>query len=126
MQVFEIPTSEFLEADTTTRLSAYSLETGDIAMTRKGTVGNCSVYPDRLPSGAMHSDLLRIRLDATRCLPSFAAYQLHPSTDIKRQVDLISGGAIMAGINVGKLKEVTIVVPDLDIQKEFESLASRG
>ena len=123
---FEIPTSEFLEVDTATRLSTYSLESGDIVMTRKGTVGNCSVYPDRLPSGVIHSDLLRIRLDATRCLPSFAAYQLHHSTDIKRQIDLISGGAIMAGINVGKLKEVTIVVPDLDIQKEFESLVSRG
>jgi len=95
-------------------------------MTRKGTVGNCYVYPDRLPSGVMHSDLLRIRLDETMCLPSFAAYQLHHSTDIKRQIDLISGGAIMAGINVGRLKEVKIVLPSLDIQKEFESLASRG
>jgi type I restriction enzyme, S subunit len=123
---FEIATSEFLEEDTATRLSAYSLEPGDIVMTRKGTVGNCSVYPDRLPSGVMHSDLLRIRLDETRCLPSFAAYQLHHSTDIKRQIDLISGGAIMAGINVGRLKEVKIVLPSLDIQKEFESLASRG
>jgi type I restriction enzyme, S subunit len=123
---FEIATSEFLEEDTATRLSAYSLEPGDIVMTRKGTVGNCSVYPDRLSSGVMHSDLLRIRLDETRCLPSFAAYQLHHSTDIKRQIDLISGGAIMAGINVGRLKEVKIVLPSLDIQKEFESLASRG
>jgi type I restriction enzyme S subunit len=123
---FEIATSEFLEEDTATRLSAYSLEPGDIVMTRKGTVGNCSVYPDRFPSGVMHSDLLRIRLDETRCLPSFAAYQLHHSTDIKRQIDLISGGAIMAGINVGRLKEVKIVLPSLDIQKEFESLASRG
>jgi len=123
---FEIATSEFLEEDTATRLSAYSLEPGDIVMTRKGTVGNCSVYPDRFPSGVMHSDLLRIRLDETRCLPSFAAYQLHHSTDIKRQIDLISGGAIMACINVGRLKEVKIVLPSLDIQKEFESLASRG
>jgi type I restriction enzyme S subunit len=123
---FEIPTSEFIEEDTATRLSTYSLEPGDIVMTRKGTVGNCSVYPVRLPSGIMHSDLLRIRLDETRCLPSFAAYQLHHSTDIKRQIDLISGGAIMAGINVGRLKEVKIVLPGLDIQKEFESLASRG
>ena len=123
---FEIPTSEFLEEDTATRLSTYSLEPGDIVMTRKGTVGNCSVYPVRLPSGIMHSDLLRIRLDETRCLPNFAAYQLHHSTDIKRQIDLISGGAIMAGINVGRLKEVKIVLPGLDIQKEFESLASRG
>ena len=103
---FKFATSEFLEEDTATRLSAYSLEPGDIVMTRKGTVGNCSVYPDRLPSGVMHSDLLRIRLDETRCLTSFAAYQLHHSTDIKRQIDLISGGAIMAGINVGRLKEV--------------------
>lgn len=123
---FEIATSEFLEEDTARRLSAYSLEPGDIVMTRKGTVGNCSVYPDRLPNGVMHSDLLRIRLDETRCLPSFAAYQLHHSTDIKRQIDLISGGAIMAGINVGRLKEVKIVLPSLGIQKEFESLASRG
>jgi len=123
---FEIPTSEFLEEDTATRLSAYSLEPGDIVMTRKGTVGNCSLYPDRLPSGVMHSDLLRIRLDTTRCLPGFAAYQLHHSTEVKSQIDLISGGAIMAGINVGRLKEVAIVVPDLDIQKEFEFLASRG
>jgi type I restriction enzyme S subunit len=123
---FEIATSEFLEEDTARRLSAYSLEPGDIVMTRKGTVGNCSVYPDRLPSGVMHSDLLRIRLDETRCLPSFAAYQLHHSTDIKRQIDLICGGAIMAGINVGRLKEVKIVLPSLGIQKEFESLANRG
>jgi type I restriction enzyme S subunit len=123
---FEIPTSEFLEDDTATRLSTYSLEPGDIVMTRKGTVGNCSVYPVSLPSGIMHSDVLRIRLDETRCLPSFAVYQLHHSTDIKRQIDLISGGAIMAGINVGRLKEVKIVLPGLDIQKEFESLASRG
>jgi type I restriction enzyme S subunit len=123
---FDLPTNEFLEEETATRLSAYSLESRDIVMTRKGTVGNCCVYPDDLPSGIMHSDLLRIRLDERKCLPFFAAYQLHHSADIKRQIDLISGGAIMAGINVGRLKEVQIVVPDIAIQKEFESLVCRG
>jgi len=98
---FQFPTDEFLDTETAERLFGYSLSEGDIVMTRKGTVGNCSVYPSDFPSGIMHSDLLRIRLDKTKCLPTFAAYQLHHSPDIKRQIDLISGGAIMAGINVG-------------------------
>jgi type I restriction enzyme S subunit len=126
---FHLATNEFLDRETAERLSAYSLLEGDIVMTRKGTVGNCCVYPSSLRPGVMHSDLLRIRLDSNKCLPGFAAYQLHHSHDVKRQIDLISGGAIMAGINVGKLKSIDILVPSVDTQKRFESLvaaASRG
>jgi type I restriction enzyme S subunit len=121
---FQIATNEFLDRETAERLSTYSLLEGDIVMTRKGTVGNCCVYPVGLPAGVMHSDLLRIRLDPSKCLSGFAAYQLHCSHDVKRQIDLISGGAIMAGINVGKLKNIGILVPGIDTQKRFESLVA--
>ena len=126
---FQLSTNEFLDRETADRLSAYSLLEGDIVMTRKGTVGNCCVYPSGLPPGVMHSDLLRIRLDSSKCLPGFVSYQLHHSHDVKRQIDLISGGAIMAGINVGKLKSISILVPGIDMQRRFELLAtaaSRG
>ena len=119
---FQLSTNEFLEEETAHRLSNYSIQPGDIVMTRKGTIGNCSVYPENFSSGIMHSDLLRIRLDKTKCLPDFAAYQLHHSPAIKRQIQIISGGAVMAGINVGKLKEIKIVVPHIDIQRKFTSL----
>jgi len=119
---FQLSTNEFLEEETAHRLSNYSIQPGDIVMTRKGTIGNCSVYPENFSSGIMHSDLLRIRLDKTKCLPDFAAYQLHHSPAIKRQIQIISGGAVMAGINVGKLKGIKIVVPHIDIQRKFTSL----
>jgi type I restriction enzyme S subunit len=116
---FGLATSEFLEPGTASRLVHYSVEPGDIVMTRKGTVGNCAVYPDGHPVGIMHSDLLRLRLDRANWEPVFVAHQLHHSRDVEQQLSLISGGAVMPGINVSKLKGLTIQAPPFDMQRQF-------
>lgn len=117
--LFKIPTQEFLEAQTAKRLIQYSIEPGDIVMTRKGTVGNCAVYPDSYPLGIMHSDLLRLRVSRQKCDPTFISHQLHYSRDVEHQLALISGGAIMPGINVTKLKSLEVLAPALTLQQEF-------
>ncbi len=117
--LFELPTHEFLSVGTAKRLMQYSLEPGDIVMTRKGTVGNCAVYPEKFPLGIMHSDLLRIRVDRDTCDPIFLSHQLHYSRNVERQLLLISGGAVMPGINVTKLKSLTVLVPPLQLQRKF-------
>jgi type I restriction enzyme, S subunit len=116
---FEFDAHEFLEERTAKRLSQYTIESGDIVMTRKGTVGNCAVYPDRLPVGIMHSDLLRIRVDRKKCDPIFLSHQLHHSRDVERQLSTISGGAVMPGINVTKLKNLEVLNPPVSLQSEF-------
>jgi type I restriction enzyme S subunit len=117
--VFELPTREFLEPNTARKLAQYSIEPGDIIMTRKGTVGNCAVYPDRFPLGIMHSDLLRLRVSRQTCHPVFLAHQLHNSRDVERQLELISGGAVMPGVNVTKLKRLEVIIPPLQLQQDF-------
>jgi type I restriction enzyme S subunit len=116
---FELPTHEFLEPATAERLDAYSILPGDIVMTRKGTVGNCSVYPKELPRGIMHSDLLRLRINPNIANVRFISDQLHSSRDVAHQVSLISRGAIMAGINVAKLKIIKVLAPPLADQEEY-------
>lgn len=118
--LFNVPTHEFLETGTAKRLMHYSIEPGDIVMTRKGTVGNCAVYPVSHPIGIMHSDLLRLRVDREKCVPLFLAHQLHYSRDVEKQLALISGGAIMPGINVTRLKSLEVLVPPATLQREFE------
>lgn len=118
-KLFELPTHEFLEPRTAKRLMQYSMEPGDIVMTRKGTVGNCAVYPDTLPLGIMHSDLLRLRLNRQTCEPIFLAHQLHHSRDVEGQLALISGGAVMPGINVTRLKSLEVLVSPIKLQREF-------
>ena len=122
---FSINTHEFVTPSKAQELSNYNILEHDIVMTRKGTVGNCAVYPKGLPPGVMHSDLLRVRLDQTKAAPQFIADQLHYSRDIEHQIDLISGGAIMQGINVGKLKNIELLLPPLALQKRYSAIIEK-
>jgi type I restriction enzyme S subunit len=97
----------------------YSIEPGDVVMTRKGTVGNCAVYPATIPLGIMHSDLLRVRVNRETCDAIFLSHQLHFSRDVERQLALISGGAVMPGINVTRLKSLEVLFPPIEQQREF-------
>lgn len=116
---FRLPAWEFLDAATASRLDLYSLVPGDIVMTRKGTIGNCAVYPDRAAPGVMHSDLLRVRVDRTRVNPTYLEYQFHLNRRVFQQIAMMSPGAVMPGINVSKLKQVLVDVPPLNLQREF-------
>ena len=119
---FQFATDEYVEAATAGRLAQYDLTPGDLVMTRKGTIGNCAVYPEAFPLGIMHSDLLRLRLDLGEADPSFFVHQLHHSSDVHRQLASISGGAVMPGINVGRLKNLIVRIPPLAEQKRIAGI----
>ena len=111
--------THFLTEEKAKQLDAYSIKPGDIAMSRKGNVGKCAVFPSILQAGIIHSDVLRIRVDDSRVLPLFMMHQLHYSGAVQHQIELVSSGAIMAGINVTKLKQIFVHIPPLDLQKQF-------
>lgn len=113
------PTHEFVTEEKFNLIKQYSIEPKDIVMTRKGTIGNCAVYPDNYPVGLMHSDLLRLRVDPRRHKPEFVADQLRFNRSFGHQLKLISGGAIMAGINVSRLKALHAIAPPLELQREY-------
>lgn len=116
---FTTQPTHFLTAEKAEQLKAYSIIPGDIAMSRKGNVGRCALFPDNFDSGIIHSDVLRIRVDKQQVNPCFMMYQLHFSGAVQRQIEVVSSGAIMAGVNVTKLKHIEIHLPDFDLQQQF-------
>ena len=116
----------FVTQEKAQNLSAFSLIPGDIAMSRKGNVGRCAIFPDTFAPGIIASDVLRIRIDANHLLPKFMQYQLHHSENVKRQIELVSNGVVMAGINVTKLKNILLYIPPMDSQKEFVQLVDKA
>ena len=116
---FKTLPTHFVTEEKAAALNAYSIIPGDIAMSRKGNVGRCAVFPATFENGIIHSDVLRIRLDKAKVLPEFMMRQLHYSGDIQHQIELVSSGAIMAGINVTKLKQIYVYLPPIDLQGKF-------
>jgi len=122
---FKTKPTKFLTNEKAKELQAYSIIPGDIAMSRKGNVGKCALFPENYPNGIIHSDVLRIRVDQEKVNPCFMMHQFHYSRAILNQIDLVSHGAIMAGINVTKLKNIIVHLPPKNIQDDFSSFVSQ-
>ena len=106
-------------------MKAYSLVPGDIAMSRKGNVGRCAIFPDEYVDGIIHSDVLRIRVNEQKVNPVFMMYQLHFSSAVINQIEMVSSGAIMAGVNVTKLKQIYVHIPPKKLQDQFASFVKQ-
>ncbi len=115
----------FLTVEKANQLEAYSLRSGDIAMSRKGNVGRCAVFPETMEDGIIHSDVLRIRINNDLVLPVFLMHQLHYSGAVQHQIELVSSGAIMAGINVTKLKQIVVHIPPMELQQQFAAFVAQ-
>jgi len=122
---FKILPKDFVTAKKALELDEYSVIPYDIVMSRKGNVGKCSLFPKLFPKGIIHSDVLRIRTDKRKMLPEFLLYQLKFSKHVEIQINGVSKGAIMAGINVGKLKHIIIQLPPLKLQNQFAQIVER-
>ena len=122
---FQKPAIDFVSKSKARQLAAYSVIPGDIVMSRKGNVGMCALYPEYLEPGIIHSDVLRIRIDQTMFHPVFLMCQLHISPKVSEQINIVSAGAIMAGINVSKLKHILLYRPPLKLQNDFAAFYER-
>ena len=111
--------SDFVTPEKAEILDSYSVIPNDIVMSRKGTIGKCALYPKNLSKGIIHSDVLRIRPNSGIVNSYFLKYQLHIRQYIASQIEGVSNGAIMKGINVTKLKQILIHLPPLDLQNLF-------
>ena len=119
-----LPT-HFLTGKKAEQLKAYSIIPGDIAMSRKGNVGKCALFPETLDAGIIHSDVLRIRVNTNIVSPCFMMHQLHLSNSVRRQIELVSSGAIMAGVNVTKLKDIEVHLPPFTLQRQFAAFVAQ-
>jgi len=116
---FTIEPTDYVTSEKASQLDAFSLRPGDIAMSRKGNVGQCAVYPEGFAPGIIASDVLRIRANHNILHPIFLMQQLHLSQFVRTQILNVSNGAVMAGVNVTKLKNIVVYTPPMTEQNRF-------
>jgi type I restriction enzyme S subunit len=113
----------FISNEKYEQLKSVTLYPGDIVLTMMGTIGDCCVVPPDINTGIMDSHLMRIQVNES-VNPNYFSRLIRESSIVKKQVECLSQGAIMSGLNLSLVKDIYLPIPPIAEQTEIEEILS--
>ncbi|EFG83927.1 type I restriction-modification system specificity subunit [Novacetimonas hansenii ATCC 23769] len=103
----------WISTDRYNDLRRYSLNGGDLVLTRKGSLGNARLVSKLPYPGIADSDTIRIRVDKSKVYPEFLATLLHEANYIESQINASKRGAILSGLNTKNISDLIVIYPPI-------------
>ncbi len=96
--VFRMPNKIFITEEKARELQAFSVKPYDIIISRSGTVGEICYIPEKINSGIISTNLIRVRLNLDVVSPNYFVY-LFQGGIVREQVKEVCKGSTRAFLN---------------------------
>lgn len=111
---------DFCEADQ----KEFSLQEGDLLVTEGGEVGRCAVWHNEVTPCFYQKALHRVRCNTDVLVPDYLAWWFKMQSEYNGFSDVV-GATSIAHLPGVKLKALKVVIPPIEMQKEFTTFAKQ-
>lgn len=118
---FQWKNRRYISEEKYKKLKRYTVFPLDVIITIMGTVGRVAVVPENIGVAINTKHLAALTFDKSLVDPYFMAFVLHSDSRISSQIKKKGRGAIMTGLNLSIIKELSFYLPPLKLQKDFVS-----
>ncbi|HEY9874326.1 MAG TPA: restriction endonuclease subunit S [Candidatus Obscuribacterales bacterium] len=106
-------------------LKSFQVETGDILVTTRGTIGRTAIVPNDAENGILHPCLIRIQVDENVIARKLLALMIEKSSFVASQLAYLSNATTIDVIYSDNLKEIFLPVAPLIEQEELLDFLDR-
>jgi type I restriction enzyme S subunit len=110
---------QFVSPSKAEALSEYSIEPGDVLVSRSGTVGEVCVVPNDAGPGIISTNTIRICIDSELVSPALFGFSLIGSSPVLTQIHDLCSGSTRDFLNQGILSALRVPLPPRPEQHEL-------
>lgn len=125
VQWFNFRTDELLEMDFNEKeRETFRLDYGDLLVCEGGDIGRCAIWKNNLEDCYFQKALHRVRMDNNIAVPEYVQFVLY-FYSIFNGFKNVKNKATIPHLTGAKLKETSIPLPPLDLQRKFALIVNK-
>lgn len=101
-------------------LKNFSVSSGDILLTTRGTIGRVAIVPKKYCEGIIHPCLMKFKVDSKIVLPELIKYLFNDIPLVREQLNFLSNSTTIDVIYSYNLKN--IIIPTIPIEEQYSIL----